>query len=200
MPTHSTTRVFIQDLGVYLLEGASRLIEMGTYLRQYGIYGTLYLVLFSVCSWTSINLLSCSIILFNHTWWQGGMAQLQLRPPEPLDFMTPDEWPQWRNDFSNLEMWPDTEEAEQKQVNTLLYCMGRRCSRLYRYNHGREENIQDIYWKVSHISQGKEECHIQRSQLYSPEPTGGRVSRIVCNSVILASRALWIPSSSQRWQ
>ncbi len=53
------------------------------------------------------------------------MAQLQLEPPEPFNFRTPDDWPQWRRRFeqfriaSGLSSYPAV-----KQVNTVLYCVG----------------------------------------------------------------------------
>ena len=53
------------------------------------------------------------------------MAAVQLKPPEPFNFKTPDEWPRWRRRFEQFRIASglSTDTAE-KQISTLLYCLG----------------------------------------------------------------------------
>ena len=49
------------------------------------------------------------------------MASLRLQPPEPFQFARPDSWARWKCSSA----WQQTSgEDEQRQVNTLLYCLG----------------------------------------------------------------------------
>ena len=53
------------------------------------------------------------------------MAQVLLKPPDPFNFQTPDDWPQWIARFNQFrEAAGLAAESNEKQVNTLLYCMG----------------------------------------------------------------------------
>ena len=53
------------------------------------------------------------------------MASIRLQPPEPFDFKRPDEWPRWKKRFAQFRSASTLDkEAEDRQVNTLLYCMG----------------------------------------------------------------------------
>ena len=50
------------------------------------------------------------------------MAQIQLQPPTPFDFKNPDDWLHWKRQF---QQFPGlAKEDQQKQVGTLLYCLG----------------------------------------------------------------------------
>ena len=53
------------------------------------------------------------------------MSTLQLRPPEPFDFKSPDGWLKWKRWF---EQYRDASglsgESDARQVSTLLYCLG----------------------------------------------------------------------------
>ena len=52
-------------------------------------------------------------------------ATIQLKPPEPFNFKTPDEWPCWRRRFEQFRVASGlAEESATKQVSTLLYCLG----------------------------------------------------------------------------
>ena len=54
------------------------------------------------------------------------MAQVLLKPPDPLNFQTPDDWPLWIARFNQFrEAAGLAEESNEKQVNTLHYCMGK---------------------------------------------------------------------------
>ena len=53
------------------------------------------------------------------------MAQLRLQPPEPFNFRNPDDWARWKRRFAQFrEASSLDQEAETKQVNTFLYCIG----------------------------------------------------------------------------
>ena len=53
------------------------------------------------------------------------MAHVLLKTQDPFNFQTPDDWPQWIARFNQFrEAAGLAEESNEKQVNTLLYCMG----------------------------------------------------------------------------
>ena len=52
------------------------------------------------------------------------MANVHFQPPESFNFRKPDEWPRWRKHFKQFCIASGlAEEAEECQVNTLLYCL-----------------------------------------------------------------------------
>ena len=62
-----------------------------------------------------------------HSVRSGAMASssVRLQPPEPFNFKSPDEWPRWRRRFLQFRDASGLgDEGQQKQVSTLLYCMG----------------------------------------------------------------------------
>ena len=66
-------------------------------------------------------------MLSNATWWQRlfGMAQILLKPPDSFNFQTPDDWPRWIARFVQFRAAAGlAADSDEKQVNTLLYCMG----------------------------------------------------------------------------
>ena len=55
-----------------------------------------------------------------------GMASISLRPPEPFTFNKPDEWPRWIKRFGQFRLASGlSTTANQRQVSTLLYLLGR---------------------------------------------------------------------------
>ena len=55
----------------------------------------------------------------------GAMASLQLQPPSPFNFKEPNTWPKWKRRFEQFRLASGLDEASgEKQVGTLLYCMG----------------------------------------------------------------------------
>ena len=53
------------------------------------------------------------------------MASLRLQPPSAFNFRTPDEWPRWKKRFEQFRLASGlSDEGQEKQVSTLLYCMG----------------------------------------------------------------------------
>ena len=53
------------------------------------------------------------------------MATIQLKPPEPFNFKTPDEWLRWRRCFEQFRIASGMcEDSAITQVSTLLYCLG----------------------------------------------------------------------------
>ena len=67
----------------------------------------------------------CLLLLVILHGGSGGMSTLQLRPPEPFDFKSPDGWLKWKRRF---EQYRDASglsgESDARQVSTLLYCLG----------------------------------------------------------------------------
>ena len=54
------------------------------------------------------------------------MSHIRLSPPEEFNFKRPDEWPRWKRRFEQFRIASGlAEESETKQVNTLLYCLGK---------------------------------------------------------------------------
>ena len=53
------------------------------------------------------------------------MNYIQLQPPEPFNFKTPDDWPRWKRRFEQFRLASGlSEESQLKQVSTFLYCLG----------------------------------------------------------------------------
>ena len=53
------------------------------------------------------------------------MAQLRLEPPEPFNFRTPDDWPRWLRRFQQFRVASGLADSDaERQVSTLLYCIG----------------------------------------------------------------------------
>ena len=52
------------------------------------------------------------------------MAGVQLAPPGPFNFRSPDEWPRWRRRYEQFQVTSGlAAEAAAKQVSTFLYCI-----------------------------------------------------------------------------
>ena len=53
------------------------------------------------------------------------MTSLHLDPPASFDFTRPDEWPRWKRRFQQFQSASGlSSESEERQISTLLYCMG----------------------------------------------------------------------------
>ena len=53
------------------------------------------------------------------------MATIQLQPPPPFNFKTPDDWPRWRRQFEQSRVASGLgKQSAAKQISTLLYCLG----------------------------------------------------------------------------
>ena len=56
---------------------------------------------------------------------RSGMASVRMQPPSSFDFKTPDEWPRWKCRFEQFCLVSGlSAEDDDRQVSTLLYCMG----------------------------------------------------------------------------
>ena len=54
------------------------------------------------------------------------MAAIHFQPPDTFDFRKPDEWLQWRKRFEQFRIASGLSiESKARQVNTLLYCLGK---------------------------------------------------------------------------
>ena len=64
----------------------------------------------------------------------GGMASLRLQPPASFDFKEPDAWQKWKRRFEQFRQASGLgAEGDEKQVSTLLYCMGEDAARIDRH-------------------------------------------------------------------
>ena len=53
------------------------------------------------------------------------MAGIQLTPPSPFNFKLPDDWPRWRKRYEQFRVASGlSTDSDDKQVSTLLYCLG----------------------------------------------------------------------------
>ena len=53
------------------------------------------------------------------------MVQIQFKPPDPLNFKSPEDWPHWKRCFEQFHVVSGlVDEGAKKQVSTLLYCLG----------------------------------------------------------------------------
>ena len=53
------------------------------------------------------------------------MASVRLQPPSPFSFKEPDAWQKWKRRFEQYRQASGlAEESDERQVSTLLYCMG----------------------------------------------------------------------------
>jgi len=53
------------------------------------------------------------------------MASLSLRPPASFNFRKPEEWKKWKSRFEQYCLASGlSKESAERQVSTLLYCMG----------------------------------------------------------------------------
>ena len=53
------------------------------------------------------------------------MARHNLAPPDSFNFRNPDDWPRWKRRFEQYRVASGlSDDSPEKQVNTLLYCLG----------------------------------------------------------------------------
>jgi hypothetical protein len=72
------------------------------------------------------------------------MAQLNLRPPEPFDFRNPDDWPRWKRRFQQFRVASGlTADDAEKQISTLLYCLGEQAEAVLSSTNASEEELKD---------------------------------------------------------
>ena len=52
-------------------------------------------------------------------------ANIHLQPPELFNFKQPDNWSRWKRRFDQFRIASGLDkDPEEKQVSTLIYCMG----------------------------------------------------------------------------
>ena len=53
------------------------------------------------------------------------ISALQVSPPDPFNFRHPEEWTKWKRRFDRYRVASGLQsQAEEIQVNALIYCMG----------------------------------------------------------------------------
>ena len=72
------------------------------------------------------------------------MAQLNLKPPEPFDFRNTDDWPRWKRRFQQFRVASGlTGDDAEKQISTLLYCLGEQAEAVLSSTNASEEELKD---------------------------------------------------------
>ena len=72
------------------------------------------------------------------------MATIQLQTPQPFDFSRPDEWSRWKRRFEQFRYASGlSPESGQRQVSTLLYCLGQDADDVLRSTNIAEDKRKD---------------------------------------------------------
>ena len=103
------------------------------------------------------------------------MATLQLQPPEPFDFKTPDGWPKRKRRFMQYRDAAGlSTQSDVRQVSTLLYCLGEEANDVLALTEISEEDRKkfnpvmrnfDAFFKVRHNVIFERDRFNQRNQL-----------------------------------
>ena len=77
-----------------------------------------------------------------------------LNDPAPFPFDTPDHWPKWKCQFQQYHHASGlSRESEERQVNTLLYCLGEEAKDiLTSTNIGETERNMTAFWQSLTVS------------------------------------------------
>ena len=95
---------------------------------------------------------------------RSAMASICLQPPSPFDFKTPDEWPRWKRRFEQFRLASDlADENDDRQVSTLLYCMGEAAEDILA-----STNIAEADWRKygAVIKQYDDFFHVQKNIIF----------------------------------
>ena len=96
------------------------------------------------------------------------MATIQLQPPERFNFRQPDEWPRWRKRFEQFRLASGLgAEGEQRQVNTLLYCLGDDAEDVLRSTNISEDEYSTVLEKFDQFFQVRKNVIIERARFNS---------------------------------
>ena len=72
------------------------------------------------------------------------MAGIQLIPPGPFNFKSPDVWPRWRKRYEQFRVASGlSTDCATKQVSTLLYCLGEEAESVLVSMSATEEDLED---------------------------------------------------------
>ena len=76
-------------------------------------------ILLELCSFWELSCFGYRLTL------HGGSMAFQVTPPEPFIFARPEEWPKWIRRFEQFRLATGLKtKSEEKQISTLIYCMG----------------------------------------------------------------------------
>ena len=77
-----------------------------------------------------------------------------LSVPAAFPFDTPDHWPKWKRHFQQYHLASGLlQESEERQVNTLLYCLGEEAEDiLASTNVGETERNMTVFWQSLTVS------------------------------------------------
>ena len=72
------------------------------------------------------------------------MATIQMQIPQPFDFSRPDEWSRWKRRFEQFRYASGlSQESGERQVSTLLYCLGQDADDVLRSTNIAEDKRKD---------------------------------------------------------
>ena len=122
------------------------------------------------------------------------MASIQLQPPEPFTFHKPDEWSWWIKRFEQFHLGSGlSSTSEQRQINTLLYCLGQDAKHVLQSMHTSEEG-HTTYEGIQRKFDGffKVRCNVIWACRVQPEDSGGGwISRAIYSHPIHTGGELW---------
>ena len=108
------------------------------------------------------------------------MATIQLQPLERFNFRQPDEWPRWRKRFEQFRLASGLGvEGEQRQVNTLLYCLGDDAKDVLRSTNISEDDRKQystVLEKIDQFFQVRKNVIIERARFNSRSQQDGETA------------------------
>ena len=103
------------------------------------------------------------------------MAQIHFKPPDPLDFKHPEDWPHWKQRFQQFRVASGlSDAAAAKQISTLLYVMGEEAETVLASTNITDEERQvydtvinkfDSFFKVTRNVIFERACFNHRAQM-----------------------------------
>ena len=83
---------------------------------------------------------------------RSGMASVRLQPPANFDFKQPDDWLRWKRRFDQFRLASGlSSEDDERQVSTLLYCMGENAEEVLSSTNISAENRKKYDQVVTHF-------------------------------------------------
>jgi len=99
------------------------------------------------------------------------MASIHFQPPDTFDFRKPDVWLRWRKRFEQLRIASGlSAESEDRQVNTLLYCLGEEADDVLNLTNIADEarkKYEDVLAKFDSFFKVRKNVTIERARFNS---------------------------------
>ena len=102
---------------------------------------------------------------------RSAMASVRLQPVSPFNFKTPDEWPRWKWRFEQFRLVSGLAgESDDRQVSTLLYCIGKEAEDILASTNIAEADRQ----KYSAVIKQYDDYQVRKNVIFPPFHTGTR--------------------------